>query len=607
MKNFTFKLVCCLWLFASFSVLKANSDVDTITQDKIYEQLLATRFLSNIDLSPNDKHLLLTYTKPQLSSNTEGTTSQWSNLFIIKNNYKSKDSIKVELPNDKVSALPSWIPNTEKISYLGQGDKFTSLWTTSSQEFKPQKILELESNIVAYKWSPNGKKAAILVEVSLPRNPIKLVYGVDKAYSHALYVVEFNERKEVVDRAPVPLENASFIAVENFSWTPDSESLIVGHTSSSEAGKSSSQLARIDVKTNKVTSLTKGEEMSPFPHVSPDGKWVAYVTTNFPGHVQSPIALLGMDAARVCLINLQNNERQCLAKTPNENPYLVGWKKDGSSLFAVDREGNINQIYELTLDGKETHKFVPSEQSVQAAHINPSGTTISYIAGDLKTPEEGYITSTDNFTPEKIVSSSFLNREVDFLVEQIQWRSQDKKFDVEGTVLYPKQAPQGKAFPLLTILNDETDKPIGASYVGNLSGYPISLLSLLKKGYAIFIPNRRGTDGCGVEFRQAIYKNIGGEDFNDVMGGIEALIQKQKVDPTRLALWGWGYGGYLSAWALTQTDRFKTIIVGAGIANLISQLGTTNSPAFLEATMGGPFWRDWTFWRERSPISHLKP
>ncbi|MBY0293387.1 MAG: prolyl oligopeptidase family serine peptidase, partial [Alphaproteobacteria bacterium] len=69
--------------------------------------------------------------------------------------------------------------------------------------------------------------------------------------------------------------------------------------------------------------------------------------------------------------------------------------------------------------------------------------------------------------------------------------------------------------------------------------------------------------------------------------------------------WGWGSGGYLSAWALTQTDRFKTIIVGEGVSNLISQVGTTSNPALLQAIMGEPFWKDWKAWEEQTPISHV--
>ena len=90
------------------------------------------------------------------------------------------------------------------------------------------------------------------------------------------------------------------------------------------------------------------------------------------------------------------------------------------------------------------------------------------------------------------------------------------------------------------------------------------------------------------------------------MAGIDAVIEEKKVDPTKLALWGWGYGGYLSAWALAQTARFKTIIVGQGISNLISQVGATTELEFLEAIMGGPFWKDLKLWDERSPISYVK-
>ncbi len=88
------------------------------------------------------------------------------------------------------------------------------------------------------------------------------------------------------------------------------------------------------------------------------------------------------------------------------------------------------------------------------------------------------------------------------------------------------------------------------------------------------------------------------------MGGIDELIKNKKADPQKLALWGEGYGGYVAAWASTQTDRFKAFAIMDGMTNLISQLGTITSPNLLESVMGGPYWKDWALWRERSPLSH---
>ncbi len=339
--------------------------------------------------------------------------------------------------------------------------------------------------------------------------------------------------------------------------------------------------------------------------ISPDGKWLAYTTTNFPEKSQNPIPLYQMDASRVCLISLQDNQKRCLAPTPNENPELIGWKKDGKSVFVADQEGISDQIYEVSLNGEKATKFTQGEQSFQLAQFNAAGDAIIYSSQNLQTPAEGYITPIDRFLPEKITSLSTPNLPSHLSIEKVKWKSKDKKFDLEGIVIYPNSSQEKTLFPLMILLKDYSSQST-LTYLGKLGSIPLSPLRLLRKGYALFIPTRRGENGYGVQFRQALYMELGKGDFEDIMAGIEAVIEGKKVDPTNLALWGWGYGGYLSAWTLTQTARFKTIIVGQGIANLISQIGTTTKPDFLEAVMGGPFWKDLKLWDERSPISYVK-
>ncbi len=398
--------------------------------------------------------------------------------------------------------------------------------------------------------------------------------------------------------------DVSFKSEIFLSWVPGNDKVVISYD---ERGSSSVyQVALVDLKTKERKTLVQGEEMGLGTQVSPDGKWVAYSTTNFPGHSQNPIPLYQMDASRVCLIDLQNGQKRCLAPTPNENPELIGWKKDGKSLFVIDREGNTDQIYELSLEGTKITKFTQGEQSLGIVEVSSTGDMISYSAQDFKTPAEGYITPVDHFHPEKVTSlSTFSLSDDDVAIEKVKWKSKDKKFDLEGVAIYPKTSQEKILFPLITLLTDYY-VPSTMTYLGNLSSYPISYLRLLKKGYALFIPTRRGENGYGVQFRQAIYKELGKGDFDDIMAGIDEMLKRKKVDPNKLVLWGWRYGGYLSAWALTQTDRFKTIIVGQGIANLISQIGTTTSPNFLEAVMGGPFWKDLKSWDEKSPISHVK-
>jgi dipeptidyl aminopeptidase/acylaminoacyl peptidase len=602
MKNIKIKAVLVSWFILGGMEIHAEPSANSFYQDESYKELLDTKDIIALELSPDNHHVLLTYATPQVYDSKEGIRGQWQSVTLVKNNYKSAKSHTVTFPEDKEIYFAGWIPNSQNISYLGQGDKYVALWATPHQEFKPKKIVELNRDIKDYWWSPDGKKLAVLAHDPLPSSDFKIVYGEDKSVVATLYIMETNEKGDLIEKQSFPFK---FEKELYLSWVPGNEKIALGYKSQTDAMTPVSQIILLDLKTKEQKILVQGEQMNLNMKVSPDGKWLAYITTNFPEKIQNPIPLYQMDASRLCLISLQDQQKRCLAATPNENPELIGWKKDGKSVFVVDQEGISDQIYEVSLEGEKTTKFTKGEQSIQVARLNSAGDAIVYSSQNLQTPIEGYVTPVDRFLPEKITFLSKPNLPNHLSIEKVKWKSKDKKFDLEGVVIYPNTSQEKSLFPLITLLKDYSAQS-NLVYLGNLGSYPISYLRLLRQGYALFIPTRRGENGYGVQFRQAIYKELGKGDFEDIMAGIEAVIEGKKVDPNNLALWGWGYGGYLSAWTLTQTARFKTIIVGQGIANLISQVGTTTKPEFLEAVMGGPFWKDLKLWDERSPLSYVK-
>ena len=106
-------------------------------------------------------------------------------------------------------------------------------------------------------------------------------------------------------------------------------------------------------------------------------------------------------------------------------------------------------------------------------------------------------------------------------------------------------------------------------------------MDLAERGYAVLRPNPRGSSGYGREFRFANYGDWGVGDFQDIMSGVDDLIERGIADPERLGIVGWSYGGYMTSWAITQTRRFRAAAVGAGVTNLASFNGTSDIPGFI--------------------------
>lgn len=134
--------------------------------------------------------------------------------------------------------------------------------------------------------------------------------------------------------------------------------------------------------------------------------------------------------------------------------------------------------------------------------------------------------------------------------------------------------------------------------------YYYSPAALCERGIAILRCNPRGSGGYGRDFRYANMEDWGGGDFRDIMQGVDQMIAEGIADPARLGICGWSYGGFMSSWAITQTDRFVAASIGAPVTNLISFIGTADIPSFVPGFFGGEFWERTDIMLERSPLFH---
>jgi len=174
---------------------------------------------------------------------------------------------------------------------------------------------------------------------------------------------------------------------------------------------------------------------------------------------------------------------------------------------------------------------------------------------------------------------------------------------IEGLLAYPAQYESGKRYPLVLMLHGGPAGVFKEGFSASPDVYPVAAFAA--RGYAVLRPNPRGSAGYGKAFRVANAKDWGGMDFKDVMSGVDHVIRIGLADPDRLGVMGWSYGGYLTAWTITQTQRFKAASVGAGVVDLTSNSGTTDIPGWSPQNLGAEHWQDPSLYRARSPISHV--
>ena len=155
--------------------------------------------------------------------------------------------------------------------------------------------------------------------------------------------------------------------------------------------------------------------------------------------------------------------------------------------------------------------------------------------------------------------------------ENLEWTNEG--FNIQGWLVPPAKVEPGKKYPMVVLIHGG---PSGSRRRNGRRRFGMSraiIAALSSQGYYVFLPNPRGSYGQGEDFTRANVKDFGGGDLRDILAGVDAAIAKYPIDSARLGVTGWSYGGFMTMWTVTQTNRFQAAVAGAGIANWQSYYG----------------------------------
>jgi len=325
------------------------------------------------------------------------------------------------------------------------------------------------------------------------------------------------------------------------------------------------------------------------PTFSPDGKSIAFNDLN-----------------RVYWISLKDRDLHYFAQTNNEAPInIIGWSANNQQIYVFEDYHTYNTIVALPVSGQAGQVISPENQLIGKPVLNASHQVFGFTMQNTRRPIEAYISpATSPLQPLQITFSNkdLLNLDIP-KTEIIRWQAKDG-LSIEGLLTYPLHYDSGKRYPILVELHGGPGDVSQQHYIGQFSVFPIALYA--NKGFFYFQPNVRGSGGSGEKFRRANHNDWAGKDYQDILDGLSYLFSQGLIDKNRVGILGWSYGGYLAAWAITQSDLFKVAVIGAGMIDLISYTSVTDLPFFVPEALNGYFWEIPKSYLERSPIMYVK-
>jgi dipeptidyl aminopeptidase/acylaminoacyl peptidase len=561
------------------------------------EQCMKMKNVTSVRISPDGKKIVYTIREAMMTDDK----SEYINQVFIAN---SDGTNAIALTkNDKDNANPKWSNDGKWIAFASNRDGKNNLYVLSAAGGEAEKITDSKTGVGNFEWSGDGNAIAFLMGDGPDDKEEKNKKGKNDWYfyeealkQNRLFVLWLNKKDSTGKRLQklITKENRNINA---FSWSGDGKTIAYSHGRSTLANDniySDISLANIETAESRVLVNTAAGETN--PQYSPDGKWIAFTCSD------NPVVWGGKTVVKI--IPSSGGTVTALAETPNTGAGLLGWSADGKYVYVTDANKTLNSIYKLSADGKEMIEWNKGSIDLMgAASLNATSTHIGFILQNITTPPEAFVSTLDNYSPVKVSSVSDIAGKPIPKTEIVRWKSFDGK-EIEGILTYPIGYQAGQKVPLILNIHGGPAGVFSQNFVAaNQGSYPIAAFA--EMGYAVLRPNPRGSTGYGVTFRRSNERDWGGNDFKDLMLGVDEIIKMGIADKSKLGVMGWSYGGYMSSWIVGHTDRFKAASIGAPVVNLVSQDGTSDISEFLPSYYRKYHWEDFDVYTLHSPIRYV--
>jgi dipeptidyl aminopeptidase/acylaminoacyl peptidase len=494
----------------------------------------------------------------------------------------------------------AWSPDSKNLAFLS--DKESSdqlqLYVADTAGHAARQLTRLTGFLASPSWSPDGKRLALLFTENAsrgagPLEPMTPPSGVieQQVYEQRLTTVE-------VASGQVRQVSPADLYIYEYDWSPDGKRLVA--TAAHGAGDANwyiAGLCTIALASGQTKFIYHPPLQIAQPRWSPDGQTIAFI-----GGIMSDEGSTGGD---IYTISARGGEARQLTPGIKASPATLAWLPSSEKiLFAEQSDGSSGLARLDTRDGKiETLWSGPETISTGGwwdfgISLAEDGKTCALVRQSFQQPPEiwaGEIGAWKQVTHYNEGVHPGWGKS-----ESIHWRNEG--LEIQGWLLYPVNYDPSKRYPMVVSVHGGP----GAAEKPHWPSPFFDLAVLSCQGYFVLFPNPRGSFGEGEAFTAANVKDFGYGDFRDIVAGVNYVVKTFPVDDRRLGIAGWSYGGYMTMWAVTRTDRFRAAVAGAGIANWQSYYGENDISQWMIPFFGASVYDDRSVYGKSSPINFIK-
>ena len=513
---------------------------------------------------------------------------------------------------------PKWSSDGRTIAFTsargaGEDGPKSQVWLLPIDGGEARQLTHASDGVEGIAWSPDGTQIVYLSPDSVPhaeaarkkQHDDAQVFERDARFTHLwVTTVATGEARELA-HGPYTL---SALAVSGApQWSPDGTRIAFVASPTGLLRDLRGTMSVVTVATGAVQAVGPQLRSAPVqltqPVWSPDGRTLAFVTFPQSDKIAGdsiPEPVLG--TGNVVLYDVATSHQKVI-HDPDLTATLaqLQWTPDGQSLLFTSTDHVYENVFALDI-GRGKVRRLTDKMIVHAMSVSRDGSRVAFGLETPTAPSDVYVSDLRFASPKKLTA---INPQVADLAlgetEVISWRG-DSGVQIEGILLKPVGFSAGRRYPLLV---EEHGGPTGTSIddFKATSSSPGQVWA--GRGWAVLYPNPRGSEGFGDAFMRANINDLGGGDYRDVMAGVDDVIRRGIADSSRMAFLGWSYGGYMTAWVVGHTSRFKAARMGAGMSDLLSMYGTTEIPGYIGLFQGGmPSAATVEAYRRQSPLTY---
>jgi dipeptidyl aminopeptidase/acylaminoacyl peptidase len=535
----------------------------------------------------------------------EEKNSYNSDIWMIP----SQGGEALQITNNKSGdSSPCWSPDGKYLAFISSREKRSQIWLFNTLGGEPYQLTKIKTGVRSFVWSPDSTRLAFITKDAKPEEQSEKDKDDKKKKSDVIVVNRLQHKRDgggyldnrhnhiwlmpVTGGEPKKLTDGQYDE-GNISFSPDEKEIIFSsnRTENPDANKNTDIWA-LDIASGKIRQLTTNRGGDSNPRWSHNGSYIAYTANTIFNSLYGVNYLWVVPANGEKPKNLTANVDRNIASRPLWSP------DDKYIYFVLEDSGNWHLCRISPTNGKR-ERIIAGERTIRNPVISPDGKFIAFTLEDTLSPAELYIAQTNGEGLKKLTT---LNVELIAQLnlskpENIHYKSFDGQ-EIEGWIIKPISFEPGKKYPMILKAHGG---PQGQ--YGNYFSHEFQLLAA--EGYVVLYTNPRGSTGYGYDFGQAIRADWGNKDLKDVIAGVDYAIKQGYVDPNRIGISGWSYGGMMTNFGIVWTDRFKAAVSGASVADYFSSYGYDDCQNWWETELGLP-WENFELYRRLSPIKDVE-